>query len=440
MIDTEKDNGRICKRALIIGIHDALTPVTEVGEHLLELRDLVKTMGLSVAGDITINLRHPAPQYLIGSGKAKEIADIAKKLEADCIIFDHDLSPSQQRNWEKLTGIRAIDRQEVILDIFAGRASTREAVIQIDLARLQYSLPRLKRAWTHLSRQRGGAEGTRDAGEMQIEVDKQIILQKISCLKKRLKEIKKHRNIQRRQREKNAIPHAAIVGYTNAGKSSLLNALTGSEVFVEDKLFATLDPTTRQITLPNKQQMLLTDTVGFIRKLPHTLVEAFKSTLEEAVLADLLIHVLDINSQYAEEHLKTTLAVLEELGAKEKESIIVFNKTDIQKNPVIKAKLKALHPDGIFISARTGEGLDKLKSALISKIRRETAILQLCLPPERYDAAAFAYEKGKVLNSEYDASGNLNLTVSISKTYARQLSEFVTKTNLMREGGLEPPS
>jgi GTP-binding protein HflX len=425
MIDTAKDNKRIVERAILIGFHDFASGQEEASEHLSELNELMRTLGIPVIKELNVCLRAPSPRFLLGSGKAEEIANLATELKADCIVFDHDLSPSQQRNWEKLTKLCVIDRQEVILDIFATRATTRESVIQVELARLQYSLPRLTRAWTHFSRQVGGKFGVKGAGEQQIEVDRRIIKTKISQLQKELKEVKQQRSTQRKMREKGDITHAAIVGYTNAGKSCLLNAMTGSNVLVENKLFATLDPTTRHLTLPNRQTILLTDTVGFVRKLPHTLVEAFKSTLEEAVLADFIIHVLDISSKYSEKHWKTTLSVLEELGAGGKDIITVFNKTDIVDDAVMKAKLKARNPDGIFISAKTGLGIDTLLSAITLKTKDKTEIVKMRVPPSRHDIVSLAYKNGKVLSSAYQEDGVLDLEVNIAKSYRKNFEEFI---------------
>ena len=298
MIETEKDNRKLVERAILIGMCDHETSEHEAREHLEELAELVKNIDVPVIGEELVKLKLVSSRYLIGSGKAEEIAERVKAENADCLVFDCDLSPSQQRNWERLTKVCVIDRQEVILDIFAGRASTREAVLQVQLARLQYSLPRLTRAWTHLSRQRGGAKGTRGEGEKQIEADRRMVQQRITSLRKELEVVQQQRSTQRKSRDRQNVPHAAIVGYTNAGKSSLLNCISGSAVLTEDKLFATLDPTTRRITLPNNIPLLLTDTVGFVRKLPHSLVESFKSTLEEAVLADFLVLVLDISSPH----------------------------------------------------------------------------------------------------------------------------------------------
>jgi GTP-binding protein HflX len=416
------------KKALLIGIQEIGMSSSETSEHIAELSELVRTLGFRESIEKLVCLREMNSKYIVGSGKAAELAKFAKENSVDCVIFDHDLSPSQQRNWEALTKLPVIDRQEVIIDIFAKRAKTKEASIQVELARLQYSLPRLKRAWTHLSRQKGGALGTRGEGEQQIEVDRRIVKKKISLLQKSLLEIKQRRDVQRHQRDKSAVPQIAIAGYTNAGKSSLLNALTASkDAYVEDKLFATLDTTSRQFELPNKQSAVLTDTVGFVRKLPHGLVEAFKSTLEEAALSDLLIHVLDINSQFYEEHWRITLKVLGELGAGDKEIITVFNKSDLQDNPVVKASMKSLIPGGIFISAKTGLGLEELKQEIIRRTRNLNEILKLEIPPSRHDILAFVHKHGKALELEYEENGTIKLSASIAKVHHAKLIPFLKK-------------
>jgi GTP-binding protein HflX len=295
-----------------------------------ELEGLARSLGLEIIAHEVLNVRERSPQYGLGTGKARELAEKAAEMEADCMVFDWDPSPSQQRNWETLTGIPVVDRQELIIDIFADRASTREAELQVRLAELTYALPRLTHKYIDLSRQRGGRYGTRGSGETRLELDRRQVEQRIRRLEEELEAVRRQRQVQRRQRERQGVPVCALVGYTNAGKSSLMNALTGAELAAEDKLFVTLDAASRRFELSRGLSLLLVDTVGFIRNLPHTLVEAFRSTLEEAALADLLIHVVDASDPDMESHYKTTLKVLEDLGAADIPRITVLNKIDIR--------------------------------------------------------------------------------------------------------------
>ncbi len=425
MIDTEKDNRKLVERAFLIGIQDKETTQDEAEEHIEELEELVDSMGVPVVGKKIINLKKLSAKYLMGSGKAEEVFDILKEYESDCIVFDYELSPSQQRNWEKLTKLCVIDRHEVILDIFANRATTREAVLQVEMARMKYALPRLTRAWTHLSRQRGGNKGTRGEGEQQIEVDRRLVQDKINRLKRELAEVSKQRKTQRKSREKSHIPHIAIVGYTNAGKSSLLNKLSGADILVEDKLFATLDPTTRQISLPDSQKLLLTDTVGFVRKLPHDLVEAFKSTLEEAAYADFLIIVLDASNEQVEEHWKTTLSVLDEIGAGDKKRIVVHNKMDLVGDDITYEKLRFMQEEPIFISVKQSEGIEELHKAIIEEIKNRTTIIKVAIPASRYDLISFAHENANILSSEYDDNGINIIKMNINNIFQSKYKDFI---------------
>jgi GTP-binding protein HflX len=343
-----------------------------------------------------VRIREPQARYLLGSGKVESIVEAARAVKADCLVLDAELTPAQQRNWEAASGMCVIDRQEVILDIFSMRARTREAVLQVELARAEHSLPRLKNAWTHLSRQRGGGGVTqRGEGEAQIELDARMVRQRIAKLKRELELVVRHRETQRKQRRKVPVPTAAIVGYTNAGKSTLLNALTGADVLSEDKLFATLDPTTRQLKLPNGQKLLLTDTVGFVRRLPHQLVDAFKATLEEAVLADFLVHVVDVSNPEFESHMETTLDVLKELGAEEKRIITVFNKVDqCAELPFRKEVDKRNEP--VPVSAVTGEGLPSLMEEFEQQLLDRLTTMELLIPFSRYDLISLLHEQGHI--------------------------------------------
>lgn len=402
MIDREISLSRAA-RALLVGVQRTDMPAGEGAELLDELKELVGNLGLEITRAELVKLREPSAHFLVGTGKAAELVEIAKTEEVDLIVFDEELSPAQGRNWEKESGKAVIDRQEVILEVFVQRARTREAKLQVELAQLEYSLPRLKRAWTHLSRQRGkGVMG--GEGETQLEVDRRIIRNRIAALREELARVVQHRHVQRSRRERVPIPTAAIVGYTNAGKSSLLNRLTGAGVLAVDKLFATLDPTTRQMQLPDGRKLLLTDTVGFIRRLPHRLVEAFKATLEEAVVADFLIHVVDASNPAADKHLATTLQVLGELGADTKRMITVFNKVDAM-DPAAVEIARARHPEAEFISAHTGAGIDRLlaRCGELTSSAEFDAVLRV--PHDRYDVVAKLHATGGILEerAENDA-------------------------------------
>ncbi|MBS1368642.1 MAG: GTPase HflX [Lentisphaeria bacterium] len=427
MIDIAEDSRKKVERALLIGFRFSDQTEAEVAEHLDELADLVRNLDIVPLDPVVVNLHTPSPQYYVGSGKAQEIAQLMQECEADCLIFDTPLSPSQQRNWERLTRSCVIDREEVILDIFAERASTREAVLQVELARTKYSLPRLTRAWTHLSRQHGGGATTRGEGEAQIETDRRLLRRRIRQLEEELKTVRKQRDTQRKSRQRNLVPHGAIVGYTNVGKSSLLQELSGAEILVKDQLFATLDPTTRRVPLENGLEVLLTDTVGFVRKLPHSLVEAFKSTLEEAVLADFLLLVLDISSGQLDAQWETTLSVLKELGAEEKKIIVVFNKLDLidrDAETVLLARLHGLFPGAFYISTHTGEGVGALRERLGAIAAEEFQLLRVKLPPERHDLAALAHANGHVYEENYSDTGELELVFTIGPVHRHKFREY----------------
>jgi GTP-binding protein HflX len=416
------DKPRNLERAFLIGVQTHAMPAGEGAELLSELKELVENLRLTVVRTTLVNLRSPTPALLLGSGKARELADLAKAEDADVIIFDEQLSPAQQRNWEELSGVAVIDREEVILEVFADRAQTREAVLQVALARMEYSLPRLSRAWTHLSRQRGkGSLG--GEGETQLEQDRRIVRDRIAHLKAELVDVVQQRGIQRRRRLRVPVPTAAIVGYTNAGKSSLLNALTGAHVLAEDKLFATLDPTTRQLQLRGNHKLLVTDTVGFIRRLPHGLVEAFKATLEEVVVADFLIHVIDVANPNFEKHHATTLGVLAELGAADKTIVTVFNKLDAADDIMIQ-RARQLVPDALFVSARTRAGLDVLETRCVELIADEFGASELLVPHERYDVIARLHEFGDIQEQE-QVDGAVRIKGRFPATQAGFFAPFI---------------
>lgn len=395
-------------RAMLVSVFTARESAEEAESLLNELESLVDTLGVPVFEKMLVKILKPQAHMYIGTGKAEEIANKAKALNLDVVIFDNELTPAQQRNLEKLTGMAVIDRQEVILDIFNKRAHTKEARLQVDLARLQYSLPRLTRAWSHLSKQ-GGGIGAKGDGESQLEVDKRLVRDQIEKIKADLKKVRDQRATQRKSRVKMPLPNAAIVGYTNAGKSSLLKKFTGADVLVEDKLFATLDTTTRRIDLPSGQGLLLTDTVGFVRKLPHKLVEAFKATLEEAVLADFLIHVLDASHPEVISFHNTTMKVLSELNADEKRIITVFNKVDAlaeQPNGAAqKSFLRKHFPEALFVSVHTGEGLEALLHQCGVMLADRVQRMDLTLPVDRADLLALLHKNAQVLHAEYTENG-----------------------------------
>jgi GTPase len=413
-------------KAFLITLYYPGIPIAEVRPHLRELAGLCETGGLSVCGEKIIKIRNPHPKFLVGSGKAAEIVDLAAEADADVIVFDDEISPAQQRNWEKLSKRSVIDRQELILEIFSDHAHTRESALQVELARLQYSLPRLKRAWTHLSRQRGGMRGTRGEGETQLEIDRRQVLQRIAKIKRDLDKVVSNRTVQRKQRRSVPVPTGSFVGYTNAGKSSLLNTLTGSSVSVQNKLFATLDPTTRRIVLPSGTDVLLTDTVGFIRKLPHHLVDAFKSTLEETIYADFLIHVLDCTAAEIDEQVQTTTEVLQELQITGKPIITVFNKIDAIKDRGELQLLSVQYPNAFFVSARTGEGMEMLKNAITQAASQNTASTCFSFPYNRYDLITYLYRTSRVLGKKY-IDHHIELTAEVSEKTKQILKPYIVK-------------
>jgi len=417
------------ERALLVRFYFDAREADESGSLLEELGELVKTLGIEVVEAVLCRSREMHKKFLCGTGKADEMVALAKAHECDVIVIDNGLAPSQQREWERLADLCVIDREEVILDIFAKRAQTREARLQVDLARMQYALPRLARMWGHLDRESAGSGGgsgggaSRGMGEKQIEVDRRLAYQTIDRAKRELEIVRKQRKTQRKEREKFETPHAAIVGYTNAGKSTMLNILSGSEVMAKDMLFATLDTTTRRIELPDGQPLLVTDTVGFVRNLPHRLVEAFKATLEEAALADFLIHVLDATSPEIEIFHETTLAVLAELGAEDKEVITVLNKIDRVTEADDLAALDRKFPDALYASAVTGLGLEELlkfcSAILADRVRRK----DYRIPQNRADLVSLLHREAKVLSTDYEGDDILVRAV-VPAAIAGRLESF----------------
>ncbi len=399
MIENDEQS-KMMQRALLVGAYVESAGRSEAVSLLAELGELVDTLGVPIIDRMLVHHREMHARYLIGSGKAEEIVARAKEYGCDVIIFDNELSPSQQRNWEMLAGIAVIDRTEVILDIFAKRAQTREARLQVELARMEYSLPRLTRAWTHLVRQ-GGGIGAKGEGESQLEQDKRRVRGSIDRCRRELEQVRSARATQRKDRKRAPVPNAAIVGYTNAGKSSLLHRLTGAEVLIEDKLFATLDTTTRKIALPNKQPLLLTDTVGFVRRLPHGLVEAFRATLEEATMSDFLIHLLDASQPEVMEFYSTTMKVLAELGASERPMLVAFNKIDLVEDPATLAGLRQHFPDAAFISVHTGAGITELVERMSALVGEGSYTGELRIPQSETALIARIHRQARILETEY---------------------------------------
>lgn len=369
-----------------------------------ELRELVKTAGATTVGIVIQNRDKVHPGYYVGTGKVDEIKAMIQMQQADGIVCDDELSPAQMKNLEDMLNVKVMDRTLIILDIFAKRATTKEGKIQVELAQLRYSMTRLTGFGKSMSRL-GGGIGTRGPGEKKLEVDKRIIKDRITQLKQELAQVKRHRDITRAQRQRNQIPVAAIVGYTNAGKSTLLNHLTQAGVLEEDKLFATLDPTTRMLELSGKQQILLTDTVGFIRKLPHHLIEAFKSTLEEAKYADFIIHVVDASNPQAEKQMHIVYETLADLDIKNKTIVTLFNKQDKLVNDLVLRDFKA---DKSFkISAKSEESLLMVKEVLADILRQDKEYLEQIFAFDQANMIALIRKSGELISEEYIPEGIL---------------------------------
>jgi GTPase len=397
-------------RAIVVGVTKRSQEKELVGEHLHELKLLADTQGIPVVKEALFTVRNFTAATFLSTGKVEELQGMAATYEATLIIFDDEISPAQQRNLERLLKMPVIDRTEVILGVFAMRAKSREAKLQVELAQTKYLLPRLKRLWTHLSRQTGGGGGAggggylKGEGEKQIEIDRRLLKRRVERLEKEIHEIRDYREVQRQQRVRSSIPVLAIVGYTNAGKSTLMNALTKADVYIENKLFATLDTTTRKYLLPNNQEVLFIDTVGFIRKLPHLLVAAFRSTLEEAIYADIILHVIDAGHPLAQEQAETTLKVLKELDSHDAPIITILNKIDTIPPDQMASfqKLKFANPRSKSISALNKTGLDELEQEIINQLQDRRKKLTLRIPQKDYRVMALAMRDGKILKKEYD--------------------------------------
>ncbi len=399
------------ERALLIGLETPDDSKWDHAESLQELGELVKSAG-GVVVDTAIQRREsPTAAYYIGPGKANELATYCKKENVGTIIFNNELSPAQSRNLEKVFERKILDRTQLILDIFAQRAKSKDGKLQIELAQLQYLLPRLTGMWTHLSRQSGGI-GTRGPGETQLEVDRRRVTDRIARLSRELDEVRQQRTTQRQGRLRQHWPIVSLVGYTNAGKSTLLNRMTNSEVYAADQLFATLDPTTRQFVLPNKQKLLLTDTVGFLKQLPHHLIESFKATLEEVAEADLLLHVVDLSHPLYEEQMEAVKKVLEELNAWGKQMIVVFNKVDRVANPALIELALHKYPGSVAISAFTGEGMDGFFEEIEHQVKSWRLRVKLVIPNHMTALVAELHRVGRILDTSYQGD-TITLTAHV---------------------------
>ncbi len=426
LYDTQAPNPP--SRAILVGVKLRDNLIHETEESLQELRQLTETAGIKVVCE-TIQPRNvPNPTYFIGEGKVEELKGVVEELEADVIIFDEELSPAQTRNIENTLDTATVDRTGLILQVFAQRALTSEARLQVTLAQLEYALPRLTRMWTHLSRMAtsagSGSGALRGPGETQLEMDRRWIRKHISQVRKELKTVEKRRQVQRQNRSDKI--KVSLVGYTNAGKSTLFNTLTGENVLAEDKLFATLDSTTRRVTLPGKQTILLSDTVGFIKKLPHQLVAAFKATLEEVAEADFLLHVVDISHPEAEAQIAAVDKVLTELDASDIPMVMVFNKIDQLETEDLLHILKSRFPEAMPISAQRGDGITELLETLAERFSIHGAMLNLQIPYKDGKVLDLLYKHGTVLGTEY-ADDVVHVKARVPNRHLKSVSQFTVK-------------
>lgn len=406
------------ERAVLVGVRLPDMQEWQFTESMEELSSLADTAGAVVVGKFMQNRQRPKPATFIGKGKAEELADYCREAAANIVISDRELSPAQARNLEEKIGIKVIDRTQLILDIFARRAQTKEGKLQVELAQLKYLLPRLTGLGTQLSRL-GGGIGTRGPGETKLETDRRRIRERISDLERELKEVQQHRALLRKDRRDEPLPLVSLVGYTNAGKSTLLRTLTGADVLVEDKLFATLDPTTRRVRLPNNDIVLLTDTVGFIQSLPHHLVAAFRATLEEVQEADLLLHVVDVSHPNCEGQIRAVESVLESLKSLNKPVIMAFNKMDLLQDP---QDLPLTEYPKVNISALTGQGIEQLLSLIADALKERYSVVKLWIPYDKTNLVSLLHQKGNVRKEEYGAEG-IQLEVEISRIWANRVKE-----------------
>jgi GTP-binding protein HflX len=415
----------IREKIVLVGVTIPPARADETEAELDELELLVDTAGADVVARLEQRRERPDPATFVGRGKAEELRDLCLAVDADTVVFTNDLTPAQQYNLEKLLGRTAIERTAVILDIFAQNAHTLEGRAQVELALLQYRLPRLRRGAKDRLSQQGGGIGTRQGpGETKLETDRRRLTRRIARLQRDLADLQRNRQLQRRSRSRSGLGNVTIVGYTNAGKSTLLNRLTAAGVLVEDRLFATLDPTTRRLALPGGEPVLVTDTVGFVRRLPHGLVEAFKSTLEVVAEADLLVHVVDASSADPEAQIDAVHTVLGEIQAGDVPELLVFNKADLASEEA-RRQVK-LHPGSVAISAITGQGLDDLLTAISDRLRAVAEVVELVVPYDRGDVLAALHREGEVLSSVHDDAG-IRVRARLSRPSVGRLAEYVVR-------------
>ena len=412
------------QKAFLIGVVLPGDDREEARRSLDELARLTDTAGSDPVDSELVTRARIDPATYIGSGKAAELAEVTRALDIDVVVFDNPLTPAQQRNLQKVFECDVVDREAVILDIFAANATTRQGVLQVELALYRYNLPRLRGKGRELSQQAGGIGAKRGPGETKLETDRRRIQARITRLQRELEELNRRLETQRKARKRNAVPHVALVGYTNAGKSTLLNRLTDADVLTQDRLFSTLDATVRKLPLEGGPQAVISDTVGFVRRLPHDLVEAFRSTLVEVKEADLLLHVVDASDTDPQGQIAAVREVLVEIEAHEVPELLVFNKIDIADEVAVR-RLRELYPDALFISARGGEGIEELRAAIADALSNRTTLVHLQIPYDRGDVVASAYRLGEVVAVKHEDEGTL-IDVRLPPQSVAAFAEFAT--------------